>query len=212
MNVTLISKPSLPVETLCGYAATVCTNSKDAKRALRGSLSSGHESIIEHACYTFEIEGISRVTLAQLTRHRIASFSVQSQRYCRVWEKGILPASIPEELRDEAIQLNSQVFELYNRMIAGGVKAEDARYILPEGTPTRVIMTMNLRELRHFLTLRCCNRAQWEIRELAMEILKICQKESMEIFGHAGPACARGKCPEGMRSCGRPWSNENEKI
>lgn len=89
-------------------------------------------------------------------------------------------------------------------MINAGVPAEDARYILPQGITTKLYMTMNARELRHFFSLRCCTRAQWEIRALADEMLRLCKEVAPALFEDAGPGCVRGKCPEGEKSCGHP--------
>lgn len=206
MIVTLIGKPSVNAEDLCGIAAGVCTDSADTKRSLRGSLASGHESVIEHACYTFYIQGVSRVTLAQLTRHRIASYSVKSQRYCKANGQCVIPQSLQVEpdINEVVSQHVQNAMNLYNTLLKWGVKPEDARYILPEGSATDIVMTMNARELKHFFRLRCCNRAQWEIRALAEKMLQLCLAESPMIFKDAGPGCVRGKCPEGSRSCGHP--------
>jgi thymidylate synthase (FAD) len=190
---------------ICCDAAAVCTNSKNGYRSLQHSLASGHESVLEHAVFTFRVEGLSRAALAQLTRHRLASFSVQSQRYVRI--RGV-DLVMPESIRKsdfyaEAGSLLEDVMNLYQRMVDAGIPAEDARYITPQAVPTALIVTMNARELRHFFSLRCCNRAQWEIRQMADTMLKLCRKAAPEIFRGAGPGCVSGKCPEKI-ACGSP--------
>ena len=190
---------------VCCDAAAVCTNSKNGYRSLQHSMASGHESVLEHAVFTFRVEGLSRAALAQLTRHRLASFSVQSQRYVRI--RGVdlvMPESIRKsEFYVESGSLLEDVMNLYQRMVDAGIPAEDARYITPQAVPTALVMTMNARELRHFFSLRCCNRAQWEIRQMADEMLKLCKKAAPEIFRGAGPGCVSGKCPEKI-ACGAP--------
>ena len=190
----------------------------------------GHESPVEHASFTFGIEGVSRTLLAQLTRHRIASFSVQSQRY--VDKSGfeyITPpeiAAIPEakaiyeetmandakaydRLREILIKNHTETFISDGMTEEAAKKAaekkanEDARFVLPNSCDTRIIMTMNTRSLYNFFRLRCCNRAQWEIRELATEMLRLCRSAAPLLFAGAGPACYRGACSEGGMSCGK---------
>lgn len=204
MKVTLMSFTADP-EKMCGSAAAVCTDSKNPESALRHALESGHTSVLEHAVFTFKVEGLSRAALAQLTRHRLASFSVQSQRYVRI--NGI-DLVIPESIRKsefymEAGSLLEDLMNLYQRMVDAGISCEDARYITPQAVPTTLIMTMNGRELLHFFSLRTCNRAQWEIRNLADEMLKICRKTAPSIFHYAGPSCVTGYCHE-KRPCGYP--------
>ena len=183
-------------------ASGVCC---DAARSLQHSLASGHESVLEHAVFTFRIEGISRVTLAQLTRHRLASFSVESQRYVKLddW-KAVIPDTITKsKFLQEADEQIRHSMELYRRMVEAGIPAEDVRYLTPQAITTNLVLTMNARELRHFFSLRCCNRAQWEIRHLADEMLRLCRKEAPILFEAAGPGCVTGNCPE-SRPCGQP--------
>ena len=194
---------------VCCDAAAICTASENGYRSLQHSMASGHESVLEHAVFTFRVEGISRVTLAQLTRHRLASFSVQSQRYVKLEDPELV---VPESIRTSAFAAEAEssmryMLNLYHRMVEAGIPAEDARYITPQAVPTSLIVTMNARELRHFFSLRCCNRAQWEIRKLANEMLKLCKKEAPILFENAGPGCIRGKCPE-KRPCGNPRSKQ----
>ena len=208
MNVTLIRYTGAPAE-LCGQAAAICTDSQNWASALRNAVESGHTSVLEHAVFTFQIDGISRACLAQLTRHRLASFDVQSQRYVKLDNPElVMPESIStlkSELKDLAILRMEESMECYRKLLDAGVPAEDARYVTPQAVPTKLIMTMNARELIHFFSLRTCNRAQWEIRQMADEMLKICRNVSPEIFGKAGPGCVTGKCPE-RRPCGSPRS------
>lgn len=190
----------------------------------------GHESPIEHASFTFGIEGVSRSLLAQITRHRIASFSVQSQRY--VAEKAfeyVLPPEIAEipEAAEEYKRAMEEDQAHYERLtailkekhekafLAAGMdekaaarnaekKAiEDARFVLPNACTTKMVVTMNARSLLNFFRHRCCNRAQWEIRELADQMLKLCTQVAPHLFKNAGPACLNGPCPEGKMSCGK---------
>lgn len=212
MNVTLIRYTPEP-DKLCGEAAAICTGYKgDPLKALRGALESGHESVAEHAGFTFRIEDVSRVLLAQLTRHRLASFSVQSQRYCGADPDIVLPFSMADgELVDEIVAARRAVDRLYNKAVRLGVPAEDARYFTLQGGVTSLIVTMNARELRNFFSLRCCNRAQWEIRELARRMLAECSVVAPALFKDAGPDCLRGPCPEGKRSCGKPMKRGDER-
>ena len=176
----------------------------------------GHLSPIEHACFTFGIEGVSRALLAQITRHRIASFSVQSQRYVnQSAKKGefsyVVPPSI-EALGEDAVQKFEEQMKTmqtwYDEWVealgnAGEKSNEDARFVLPNACETKMIVTMNARELLHFFALRCCNRAQWEIRELAWQMLALVMQKAPELFKGAGPACINGACSEGKMCCGR---------
>lgn len=213
MRVELISHTADPAR-LCGEAAAVCTNSVKPASSLRHSVEAGHESVLEHAVFTFRVEGLSRAALAQLTRHRLASFDVQSQRYVRIHGVDLV---MPETIRSsdfyvEAGSLMEDVMNLYQRMVDAGIPAEDARYITPQAVPTVLVMTMNARELRHFFSLRCCNRAQWEIRHLADEMLTICRQVAPELFEGAGPGCVTGYCKE-KKPCGHPrergeWDEE----
>jgi thymidylate synthase (FAD) len=160
---------------------------------------SGHLSPFEHASFTFGIEGISRVTSHQLVRHRIASYSQQSQRYVKMSNADfVIPPSIKKN--ESALELLSNVNELakatYNKLIELGIPEEDARYVLPQGITTKIIVTMNARELLHFFNLRCCLRAQWEIRIMANLMLKEVKKVAPIIFEKAGPFCFSGPCPE----------------
>ncbi|QUC67967.1 FAD-dependent thymidylate synthase [Aristaeella hokkaidonensis] len=184
---------------------------KDQSAFIEKLMGMGHESVLEHVTFSFGVEGVSRVLLAQLTRHRIASFSVQSQRYVS-YENGfgfIMPDSIAA-LGEDAVQqyqkqmdtIESWYVEWQKKLGKGEKSNEDARFVLPNACETRLVVTMNVRELRHFFSLRMCNRAQWEIRKMAEEMFRICFDIAPALFTDAGPACIRGKCPEGEKTCG----------
>ena len=197
MKVTLLSH-TLDGANLCGEAAAVCTASSNPEKSLRAALASGHESVLEHVSFTFRIEGLSRAALAQLTRHRLASFDVESQRYVKLEDvRMVVPDSIARSgfLQEAEVCLTSSM-DLYKRMLAAGIAPEDARYVTPQAVVTNLIMTANARELRHFFRLRCCNRAQWEIRGVADAMLAICKKVVPELFYGAGPSCVSSGCME----------------
>ncbi|WP_350454487.1 FAD-dependent thymidylate synthase [Slackia heliotrinireducens] len=169
----------------------------------------GHFSTLEHASYTFAIDGVSRALTHQLVRHRIASFNQQSQRYVKY--KDGLDVIVPETISaneetaalfDEAVDA---AMEAYKKLLEAGVPAEDARYLLPNAAETKIVVTMNVRELLHFFSNRCCNRAQWEIRELAHTMLELARPTAPYIFMDAGASCVRGACPEGKMTCGNPY-------
>ncbi len=211
-------------EKLISTASRTCYSAKDLdalremaeKRDngpyIRGVLGSGHTSVIEHASFTFGIEGVSRTLLAQITRHRLASFSVQSQRYVSQEGQALFDYCLPPRIRAlgpeaverfrEQMQTIQDWYDEWSHLL-GENSAEDARFVLPGAAATRIVMTMNARELLHFFSLRCCNRAQWEICELANRMLDLVYPLAPTIFENAGPSCLRGPCPEGKRSCGR---------
>ena len=183
----------------------------------------GHQSPLEHCSFTFGIEGVSRSLSHQLVRHRIASYSQKSQRY--VSEDGfkyIIPPEIEanedtlkifvEAMENDERAYNLLVDKLKNRYIdrlmdeksATKKAIEDARFVLPNACETKLIMTMNIRSLLHFFEERCCDRAQWEIRNMANEMLGICKCVAPTLFAKAGASCVRGKCKEGKMSCGNP--------
>ncbi len=186
---------------------TVEINSGDRSRLLRKVISLGHHSVLEHASFTFGIEGVSRVMTHQLVRHRIASFSQQSQRYVEFTDT--LPVVVPESvfanapMRGKFAAHCERSRDLYREMIDAGVPAEDARYVLPSAAETRIILSMNARELRHFFTLRCCERAQWEIRRVAELMLERVREAAPNLFSRTGPSCLTGPCPEGKMTCGK---------
>ncbi len=172
-------------------------------------LAGGHFSTLEHASFTFAVEGVSRTLSHQLVRHRLASYEQQSQRYVK-YKDGveiIKPASIAEnaEASQRFDELMADIQAAYEAFLQMGVPAEDARYVLPNATETKLIMTMNARELRHFFDIRCCNRAQWEIRDMAWKMLELVRPIAPFVFADAGPGCVRGGCPEGKMTCGAPY-------
>ena len=179
------------------------------RKVLTTIMASGHFSTLEHASYTFSVEGVSRALTHQLVRHRLASFNQQSQRYVKFKEEPqvVRPASVdatPQtaEAFDAAIEA---CWQAYDALVQAGVPAEDARYVLPNACETKIVVTMNIRELLHFFENRCCNRAQWEIRELAWKMLELVRPTAPFIFNAAGPGCMRGGCPEGKMCCGNPY-------
>ena len=224
----------------------------------------GHESPLEHVTFTFAIEGISRVTTHQIVRHRLASYSQQSQRYVKLEQfEYIIPPEIAKDSyartifikhmedsqkaydelvnvlienkldkkyptwiedteeeytnlnTEEQLQLNQNIRNLWaknNKKAYSAIEKEaieDARYVFPNACETKIVMTMNARSLLHFFNVRCCNRAQWEIRAMADEMLKECKKVAPTLFKKAGPDCTFGKCGEGSMSCGHPRKPED---
>ena len=225
MKVTLLSYTK-DAERLCAAAARSCYSKKGASRLLEeideqkaGKAISeitgmGHHSVIEHAYYTFSVEGVSRALTHQLVRHRIASFSQQSQRYVSLKDPSyVTPPSIAQdpELKEEFEALMQSAWDCYRRL-SEKVPAEDARYVLPNACTTNITVTMNARELWHFFSLRCCNRAQHEIRQVADEMLRQVKQVSPSLFSEAGPGCVRGPCPEGKMSCGNSRRQELKNL
>ncbi len=175
------------------------------EKLLKKLLEMGHESPIEHASFTFAIEGISRACTHQLVRHRIASYSQQSQRYVDSSDYSyVIPPTIKkdEKMRERYEEIMKNIGEFYDEL-KELVPKEDARFVLPNGCETKIIVTMNARSLGNFFRHRTCIRAQWEIRDLAQEMLKICRETSPILFENMGPVCVSEKiCPEGTMSCG----------
>ena len=197
-------------ENVIARAARLCYASEggDDNKFLRKLREIGHESPFEHVSFTFQIEGISRACSHQLVRHRIASYSHRSQRYIN---EGcfdyITPKSISGDAELKYIEALDKIAETYDELIELGVPKEDARFILPNACETKIIVTMDARSLFNFFRLRCCNRAQWEIREVANEMLRQCKEVAPTIFEKCGPACiSEGRCSEGAMSC------KNEKL
>lgn len=192
-----------------GAAELLETMSADAiRKVLKTIIESGHTSALEHATYTFAIDGVSRALTHQLVRHRLASYNQQSQRYVDYEEEPEF--IVPPKVRENSLALarfvaaNKAAFEAYRELRSAGVPAEDARYLLPNAMETKIVVTMNIRELLHFFELRCCNRAQWEIRDLAWWMLKLAEPTAPYIFMDAGPSCIRGACKEQRMTCGDP--------
>ncbi len=240
-TVTLLSHTPDP-DRLIASAAKLCYSNSDIETLMDGLtqeksekflhmlLELGHESPLEHVSFTFGIEGVSRSLLAQITRHRIASFSVQSQRYVR--EKAFAFVTPPEIAADETAKAlyeksMEQAVEAYDALTeilkakhtktlldqglsekdaaskAEKMAIEDARFVLPNACETKMVMTMNVRSLYNFFHHRCCNRAQWEIRAVAKQMAALCYEVSPTLFALAGPPCLSGRCPEGKMSCGK---------
>lgn len=216
MFVKLLHAASEP-EQIVGLAAMVCRNPEGATAYARlwpnggankiGELAdkcrqSGHMSVFEHINYTFFIDGISRACSHQLVRHRLASFTQASQRHSHQ-SAFIHPEGMSEEQKQtwrQSIRLSAQTYRLLMEM---GMSREDARSVLPNAAATTIIMTMNARELAHFLELRLCNKAQTEIRGLAQEIHKLAKEHFPLLFEHVGPPCfITGECRE-SKPCGK---------
>lgn len=182
---------------------------EQAQRVLKVIMAGGHFSTLEHASFTFAIDGVSRALTHQLVRHRLASFNQQSQRYVK-FSEGV-PIVVPNSVLEnkEAASVFQEAIdaatEAYGKLIEMGIEAEDARYLLPNAAETKIVVTMNARELYHFFTVRCCNRAQWEIRELAWEMLELVRPLAPFVFMDAGPTCVRDGCHEGKMTCGNPY-------
>lgn len=183
---------------------------------IRKVVASGHESPLEHVKFTFAVDGVSRALTHQLVRHRLASYSQQSQRYVKEASFDyIIPPSIvrDKELREEFVHTMEHIQGCYNSLLdkfktrgkVGERANQDVRFVLPQAAETKIVVTMNCRELLHFFRHRCCARAQWEIKGLAEEMLRIAQKELPDVFDAAGAKCVElGYCPEGETfSCGR---------
>jgi len=165
------------------------------------------EELLPHLSFTYSIEGISRACSHQLVRHRLASYSQQSQRYVpmrRLDESVVKPKSIKGGASEIFNNLIGKADKVYEKLVERGVPREDARFVLPNATETHLLMTMTGDSLFHFFGLRCCNRAQWEIRTLADQMLEKAREVEPEIFQKAGPYCYQlGHCPEGRFSCGK---------
>lgn len=240
-TVTLLAYTPQPEKSVAA-AAKLCYSSSGVAGIMEGLTAEktasfvemlaeiGHESPIEHASFTFGIEGVSRAFLAQVTRHRLASYSVQSQRYVK--KEGFEYITPPEIAADpEAKALYEQAMQAadtayntltetlskkhYEAFLATGMEEkaarraaekkaiEDARFVLPNACDTKMVMTVNARSLLNFFRHRCCNRAQWEIREVAEQMFALVYAVAPDIFKKAGPACLYGPCPEGKMSCGK---------
>ena len=219
MKVLLVAHTPDP-DRLCAQAALVSKwpkgwsefkelwNDKTDLQHLIDALEKGHVSVIEHASFTFSLEGISRACSHQLVRHRLASYTQQSQRYVELQDPDtfVIPETIQENPEAQKIFQNllKAQFETYQKLIAMGIPKEDARFILPNATRTNIMVTMNARELLHFFALRCCERTQWELRTVAWEMLTLVKKKAPLIFSTAGPSCVQlNYCPEGDLSCGK---------
>lgn len=232
LKVKLISHTPDP-ERLIAAAAKLCYSQTPASeimdnltdeqvdKFLNVLMNMGHASPIEHVNFTFAVEGVSRSLTHQLVRHRHASYSQKSQRYVT---EGQFDYIIPPEIlnNDRAVYIYCSAMidaqDAYDELVyelqaAGRTEKEayeDARYVLPNACKTMIVLTMNVRELLHFFNVRCCNRAQWEIRELATEMLRQCIEVAPILFKNAGPNCVSGPCPEGAMSCGKSEEVRNK--
>ncbi len=207
---------TLDADRICAAAGNSCYSEKpsyvimediDPDKTLSRIVGMGHHSVIEHAVFTFSVEGVSRALTHQLVRHRVASFSQQSQRYVSMDSASFVTPHTVEDNKNALDVYDSvmdTIWDAYRKLEGMGIPAEDARYLLPNGCTTNITITMNARELLHFFSLRSCNRAQWEIREMSDQMLRICKEVSPIIFKNAGPPCIRGPCPEGKKTCGNP--------
>lgn len=241
MKVTLIAHTPDPEKTVAA-AAKLCYSPSTIDTVMEGLTPEktesflrmlgdlGHESPLEHASFTFGLEGVSRAFLAQITRHRIASYSVQSQRYVKEsCFEYVLPPQIETvpEAREEFLRAMENAQASYEKIAAilteqrkvenlrkgmeekAAARAaektaiEDARFVLPNACDTKMMVTINARSLHNFFRHRCCNRAQWEIRDCARQMLELVLEVAPTLFAHAGPPCANGVCPEGKMSCGQ---------
>ena len=238
MKITLLSY-TRNADDICAAAGRSCYSDKPAdeilgtgnpEKTLSSIIGMGHKSVIEHAVFTFSVSGVSRSLTHQLVRHRIASFSQQSQRYVKLENfEYIIPPSIENDPAAKAIFIEAMEkdTDYYNKLVdilyekhlqryleeglsekksrnkAEKEAIEDSRYVFPNACETKIIFTMNARVLLNFFRLRTCNRAQWEIRELAIEMLRKVQAVYPTLFKDAGPGCVKGACPEGSMTCGK---------
>lgn len=218
MKVVILEHTPNPDEVVAA-AARLCYSASDidtirqrlggakAKELVQKLLNLGHESPLEHVSFTFGIEDVSRALSHQLVRHRIASYSQQSQRYVKM---GGFSYVVPPSIREskEALASFEQTMEELRKNYDALLKivpAEDARYVLPNACTTKLIATLNARSLYNFFSLRLCSRAQWEIRALAWEMLKLVKEKAPAVFAAAGPDCwGQHGCGEGEMSCGQP--------
>lgn len=184
------------------------TTEEVKKRLIKQVIESGHTSTLEHASFTFAIDGASRVTEIHLIRHRLASFSIQSGRYVKRGDAAYrIPPTVKalkdKKLYEKYLEHLDKTQELYNELLAAGIPAEDARYCQPQSVQVKIVMTMNARELLHFFNLRSCKRAQWEVREIAQQMLDLVKEVAPIIFENAGAPCVSEKeCDQGKLSCG----------
>ncbi len=228
LNVILLNHTRGPEEVIA-HAAKLCYSPSsieqlkdkigkaDNEKFVAKLLKMGHLSPLEHVSLTYGVEGISRACSHQLVRHRLASYSQQSQRYVGSHSRKneecfdfIIPPSVEVAGKKEwFVEKMKEIQNGYNELIealgnAGAKSNEDARFILPNAAETKIIITMNVRELLHFFSVRCCERAQWEIRNLATEMLRLAREIVPSIFAKSGPNCVAGPCSEGEMSCGKP--------
>ncbi len=225
LNVVLLRHTPEPEEVVA-MAAKLCYSpagvdelkqkieAKDQAAFVEKLASIGHLSPIEHVSFSFGIEGISRACSHQLVRHRVASYSQQSQRYVKEEQFDyVIPPSVKqdpalvkefERCMDEAQANYTKVLKRLEELgLKGEAGQQDARYLLPNAAETKIVVTMNARELLHFFRVRTCNRAQWEIRIMAEKMLDLVKKVAPTIFARSGPGCLYTACPEGKMTCGK---------
>ncbi|MEM0466066.1 MAG: FAD-dependent thymidylate synthase [Candidatus Thermoplasmatota archaeon] len=215
MNVKLISFTPNP-EKISALAAKLTHSKikpeeleklsvKELLPVLEQVMQLGHTSVVEHTYFTFAISDVSRSLTHQLVRHRIASYAQQSQRYVNLKEPNyVIPPTIArnKKMKKAYEETMQRIWDEYNKLLALGIPAEDSRYVLPNAACTNIIVTMNARSLLHFFELRCCQHAQWEIRQLAQKMLAEVKKVAPTIFQHAGPMCkTKNICPEQKKDC-----------
>ena len=197
------------ISTMDGTADEIRAKSlaagKEKNEKLIGKvLSSGHTSVLEHGYVNLAFENVSVLAEQFLIEFRLASFTVKSRRYVDFSGAGYVAPELPpvqaQALFDETVR---ELFRIYDELEAAGVPKEDARFVLPNACDTKMIVTMNARSLMNFFELRCCQRAQWEIREVADQMLRLCLSVAPHLFKNAGPGCVRGGCPEGKMTCGK---------
>ena len=193
----------------------------DVGKLVRILVHSGHHSALEHASFTFAIDGVSRACTHQIVRHRLASYNQQSQRYVTFGpvDSFVVPPSISANAEAEAVFLTAmdQARAAYDKLVDIGLGEgrkrenvqEDARFVLPNAAETKIVVTMNVRELRHFFQVRCCRRVQWEINALAWRMRTILRAVSPCLFEGTGPNCLYGVCGEGKMTCGIPYKSED---
>lgn len=211
MKVKLLKFTSDP-QLVCAVAAStsfgergpieqlVKITKKRAEKNIKRVMAHGHHSVIEHASFTFALEDVSRVLEIQLVRHRIASYTIKSGRYNKSHCDVVIPPNIADN-RETLKKVNEFIMtntKLIKELLDMGMSYEDVRFFSPQGIKTNIVVTMNARELHHFFNLRCCARAQWEIRSVATEMLRQVKRVAPTIFETAGPSCVKlGHCPEG---------------
>lgn len=241
LKVKLINHTDNP-ENLVAKAAKICYSpvgvdeieekltEESTEKFINHLMNIGHESPIEHVTFTFAVEGVSRTLTHQLVRHRMASFSQQSQRYVKLDQFNyVVPPAIEENKRAKEIFIETMKKdqENYGKIVdilfkdkfeefkgegldensakskAEKMSIEDARYLFPNACETKIVFTMNARSLLNFFKNRSCNRAQWEIRELSIEMYKLVKSVAPTLFKYAGPGCLYDNCPEGKMTCGK---------
>ena len=242
LKVKLLAHTENP-ERIIATAAKLCYSSSDiehihegldeekTEKFLQRLIDLGHESPLEHVSFTFGVEGVSRALLAQITRHRIASYSVKSQRYVTEGQfQYIVPPAVAADKKaseiyiktmenlqrqyDELTEIlkNNHISEGMPEKAAEKAAIEDARFVLPNACETKIVMTFNARSLINMFHHRCCERAQWEIRAMADEMLRLVKEIAPTLFKYAGPPCVSGPCPEGKMSCGKMMEKREKYL